>query len=114
MLDSTFHLLDKLKEFSPSPNQIMVSFDVVSQLTNVPLEETIDMIGNYIYKENNPSPPAFEKDVFVKLTRLATQGLFSYKDILYKQVDGITMGCSLGPTLAHFFVAHMENQLFIS
>ena len=66
MQDSTFHLLDKLKEFSPSPNQIMVSFDVVSLFTNVPLEETINMIGNYIHEENNPSPPAFEKDVFVK------------------------------------------------
>ena len=29
VLDSTFHLLDKLKEFSPSPHQIIVSFDVV-------------------------------------------------------------------------------------
>ena len=59
MLDSIFHLLDKLKEFFPSPNQIMVSFDVVSLFINVPLEETIDMIVIYIYKENNPSPPFF-------------------------------------------------------
>ena len=61
MLDSTFHLLDKLKEFSPSPHQIMISFDVVSLFTNVPLEETINMIGNYIYKENNPSPLLLKK-----------------------------------------------------
>ena len=73
----------------------MVSFDVVSLFTNVPLEETINMIGNYIYKENNPSPPAFEKDVFVKLMRLATQGLFLCKDTLYKQIDGVIMGCPL-------------------
>ena len=60
MLDSTFHLLDKLKEFSPSPNQIMISFDVVSVFTNVPLEGTIDMIANYIYTENNKKA-AFKK-----------------------------------------------------
>ena len=64
MLDSTFYLLDKLKEFSLSPIQIMVSFDVVSLFNNVPLEETIDIIGNYIYKENNPSPPTVEKRCF--------------------------------------------------
>ena len=75
------------------------------------LEETINMISNNIYKENNPSPPAFEKDVFVKLMRLATQGLFLYKDTLHNQIDGVTMGCPLGPTLANFFMAHMENQL---
>ena len=56
MLDSTFNLLDKLKEFSTSPHQIMVSFDVVSLFTNVPLEEIINMIRNYIYKESNPRP----------------------------------------------------------
>ena len=111
MMDSTFHLLDKLKEFSPSPSQIMISFDIVFLFTNMPLEETVDMISNYMYKENNPSPPAFEKDVFIKLMCLATQGLLLYKDTLYKQIDGITMGCPLGPTLANFFMDHMENQL---
>ena len=73
MLDSTFHVLDKLKEFSPSPNRIVVSFDVVSRFTNVLLEEIIDMIVNYVHTENNPSLPAFERDVFVKLMRLTTQ-----------------------------------------
>ena len=57
----------------------MVSFDVVSLFTNVPLEETIDMIGNYIYKENNPTPPAFEKDVFVKLMRRRPKDCFCIK-----------------------------------
>ena len=65
MLDSTFHLFDKLKEFSSSPNQIMVSFDIVSLFTNVPLEDTINMIGNYIYKENNPSLPLLLKKMFL-------------------------------------------------
>ena len=80
----------------------------------MPLEKTIDMIGNYLYKENNPSPPAFEKDVFVRLMCLRTQGLFLYKDTLCKQIDGVTMGCPLVPTLANFFTAHMENQLLCS
>ena len=38
--------------------------------------------------------------------RLVTQGLF-----LYKQFNGITMGCPLGLTLPIFLTAHMENQL---
>ena len=62
---STFHLLHKQKEFSPSRNQVMVSFKVVSLFTNMPLEETIDMIANRIYKENNPNLPTFEEDAFL-------------------------------------------------
>ena len=42
--------------------------------------------------------------------RLATQGLFLYKDTLYKQIDGVTMSCSLGPTLANFFMAHIGKD----
>ena len=61
MLDSTFHLLDKLKEFSPFPKQVVVSFDEVFLFANVSLEEIIDMIDNYIYKENNPSPLLLKK-----------------------------------------------------
>ena len=33
--------------------------------------------------------------------RLATQGLFLFKDTLYKKIDGVTMGCPLGPTLVY-------------
>ena len=47
ILDSTFHLLDKLKEFSPSPDQIMVSFSMHKRAT----EKKIDMIANYNKKK---------------------------------------------------------------
>ena len=36
-----------------------------------------------------------------------------YKDALYKQVDGVAMGSPLGPSLANFFLGHIEqNKLF--
>ena len=33
-----------------------------------------------------------------------------YKDRLYKQIDGMTMGSPLGPTLANFFFEHLKEQ----
>ena len=41
----------------------------------------------------------------VKLLWLAIQG------ILYKQIDGVTMGSPLGPTIANFFLANLENRI---
>ena len=35
-----------------------------------------------------------------------------YKDKLYKQTDGVTMGCLLDPTLANFFLGCVEQKLF--
>ena len=46
MLNSTYDFLEKLKEFRPSTNQFMVSFDVMSLFTNVPLQKTIEIIAN--------------------------------------------------------------------
>ena len=53
----------------------------------------------------------FKKEIFIQLLRLATQGQFLYKDILYKQINGVTMGSPLGPTIANCFLANLENRI---
>ena len=88
----------------------LVSYDVVSLFTNIPLTETINIITNYVYKGNNIPP--FSKLAFKRMLKLATGGLFSYNGKLYRQIDGVTMGNPVGPTLANFFLAHIENQIF--
>ena len=51
-----------------------------------------------------------KKHAFIKLMKLATQGMFLYNGELFKQVDGVAIG-SLGPTLAYFFLANLENNI---
>ena len=67
------------------------------------------MVAEYAYKSDNK--PSFDKKTFKELLKFATSGVFLYKDRLFKQVDGVTMGPSLGPTLAHFCFAYHENRL---
>ena len=109
MLDSTGSFLTRLREFIFKPDDILVSFDVVSLFSNVPLKHTIDVITNTIYKSN--TRPAVTKEVFKKMLEIATSGMFLYRDKLYKQVDGVSMGSPLGPTIANFCLAHFESQL---
>ena len=45
------------------------------------------------------------------MLELATKGIFIYKDKFYQQIDGVTMGSPLGPTLANFFLAEIETRL---
>ena len=52
-----------------------------------------------------------EKHAFIKLMKLATRGMFLYNGELFKQIDGEAMGSPLGPTLANFFLANLENKL---
>ena len=43
---------------------------------------------------------------------MATQELFMYNDKLYKQIDGVTMGSPLDPTLTNFFLGCLEEKIF--
>ena len=109
MLDSTSSFLGKLKEFCFKPTDILISFDVVSLFTNVPLAQTIDKIADHIYELD--SRPTFDKKTFKKLLHMATSGIFVYRERYYQQIDGVTMGSPLGPTMANFCLAKLEAQL---
>ena len=82
---------------------------MVSLFTNVPLSETIDVVVESLYSEKSKRVPPIRKEVFKRLLRMATGGTFMYQDRLYKQVDGVAMGGPLGPSLANFFLGHIEE-----
>ena len=107
---STNEFLDNLKHTVFDKTDKIVSFDVVSLYTNIPLMETIDLIVESLYSEKSVKVPPVDKTVFRELLRIATGGMFLYKDTLYKQVDGVAMGSPLGPSLANFFLGHIEEQ----
>ena len=112
--DSTDKFLDNLKSFSIQPDIKVVSFDVVSLYTNIPLIETIDIIANALYAPTSFKVPPFPKKSFIKLLTIATQGIFMYKDKIYKQTDGVAMGSPLGPSLANFFLGYLENKNIVN
>ena len=111
LLRSTENFIERLKECPCNNKNTMVSFDVVSLFTNVPLKETVELVIERLYDNNNSNAIPFEKSVFRQLMFMATQGLFMYNDKLYKQIDGVTMGSHLGPTLANFFLGCLEEKI---
>ena len=114
MLRSTADFLLKLNNSNISSDYNLVSFDVLFFFTNIPLNETINIIADYVFSDDNIHKPLMDKHVFVNLLHLANEGLFLYKDCLYKQIDGVAMGSPLGSTLANFFVAHIETKILES
>ena len=112
MVDSSINFLDELKLTQLTPSDHMVSFDVKSLFTNVPLYFTISIIAEHIYSDKSLSIPSFPKNTFIQLLKLATGGLFMYKDIFIQQKDGVSMGNPLGPTMANFFMAYLEKNYF--
>ena len=89
----------------------MVSFDVVSLFTKVPLDFTIELILKKIY-EDRVITTKISRQQMKKLLLMCTKEMhFSYNGRMYQQVDGVAMGSPLGPVIANVFMAELEQTI---
>ena len=80
MLHFTDYFFDEINNFQFKANYKLVSSDVQSLFTNATLGETINIIADYMYSKDNQikhNPLSMKKEVFIKLLRLANQGIFN-------------------------------------
>ena len=112
MLHSTNQFIDLLNS-----NQclgITASLDVESLFTNVPIDDTIEIILNHVYNHPTLRAPKMSQEILKQLLQLCTSELpFKSPDgSIYKQVDGVAMGSPLGPCFANFYIGNLENKIF--
>ena len=103
----TFSFVEEIKEVRIEES-FMVSFDVVNLFTNIPLDETIDLAIDRIFKhhKNIKMTKIQMRKLFVFATK---QTHFVYNGQYYDQIDGVAMGSPLGPKLANLFMGHFEK-----
>ena len=102
----SFTFVEEIKKVRHS-NSFIVSYDVCSLFTNIPLAETIELAVKLIL-ETTPDIKISKKDL-TKLFYFATaQTHFIFKGQYYDQVDGVAMGSPLAPVLANLFMGHHE------
>ena len=78
--------------------------------TNIPLEETVKISTESVYGQND-SIEGLNKSEFKELLSLfIKESSFIFNEILYKQIDGLSMGSPLGPTLANAFLCFYEKK----
>ena len=79
----SFSFADEISKHQNSDNLVMDSFDVKSLFTNIPLEETIDIIANSLYTDNN-SFLSFSINQFKNLLSFSVKNiLFLFNDKMY-------------------------------
>ena len=110
-LQNSYDFVKEIRNINMS-NMIMASFDVQSLFTNIPLNESIDIITNGLYKDS-PKFMDLTKMQFKELLGIAVkESPFLFNDKLYVQSDGVAMGSCLGPSFANAFLCHHEtNQM---
>ena len=95
-------------------NDIMVSFDVVSLFTRVPLTEAIEVISHRLLQdetleERSGLPP--QEICHLTLTNLCLRSTyFQFGELFFEQLEGAAMGSPLSPVVANLFMEHLEER----
>ena len=103
----TFTFVQNIQSLSTS-RKFVVSFDVESPFTNIPLEECIDLTVNYI-SEGDPDIKLNKSELRSLFITATAQTHFIFNGSCYDQIDGVAMGSPLAPVLANLFMGHHEK-----
>ena len=109
----SFHFIDEVKNSNLNPNQYyLVSFDVVSLFTNVPIDETINIIIKKLFPNDQTLIHELNSKYYREILVLISKYMyFFFNEKLYKQIDGVSMGSPIGPAFANIFMCHLEEKM---
>ena len=103
-----FTFVSQIKNANLS-KKFLVSHDVTSLFTSIPLQETTDIAINLIFNDN--SNLNITKKELKKLFLFATsQPHFIFNGKFYNQIDGVAMGSPLALVLANIFMGFYESK----
>ena len=114
-VSSSSAFVEEIQKIKPQPSDVIVSFDIKSLYTNVPLKEVVDDIAKTVYSDSKISNPFADskitQNVFRNMLKVCSESIFLYNETVYKQCDGVAMGSPLAPLLANWFVCKLENKI---
>ena len=88
----------------------MASLDVDSLFTNVPLDKTIKICIDELFKSEMTVSGLNKKEMFEMLSLTLKESIILFDNKYYSQIDGVAMGSPLGPTLANIFLCYHESN----
>lgn len=115
MVTDTFEFVNQVQSLQINGSDILVSYDLSSLFTNVPLDEIIQMLAEKAFNDDWFSKTHKlnqSRDQLIKLLHAATKKqLFQFNGNLYEQTDGVVIGSPLGPLLTNFIMCSTEDKL---
>ena len=90
----------------------MCSFDIISQFTCIPVNETIEICLDKLYEHTELVHSLKMVQLKKLLNYCLKENHFSFENHYYDQTNGVAMGSPLGSTsiLANIFMSHFEEK----
>ena len=111
MKNST-HFVQRIAQTSLGESDIMVSFDVVSLFTRVPVDEALQVITELLRQDDTlMDRTAIPAPDLCHLIELCLKSMyFRFGDLFYEQAEGAAMGSPLSPVVANLYKEAFEKQ----
>ena len=103
--------LSKIKDIHVEPDEIMISFDVVSLLTSIPLDSA-RLITEKLLTNNTSWQTKSELNIqnILDLLDLCLSTEFCFQNNYYRQISGTPMGSPLSSFLAEAVMQDLESK----
>ena len=103
--------LTNIKDLKLEPDEIMISFDVVSLFTSIPID-TAKRITNelFTHDESWQTRTKLDKHDILELLDLCLSTEFSFQNSYYRQISGTPMGSPLSSFLAEAVLQDLEKR----
>ena len=98
-----------LPEVKNSNDLVFVLLDVVSLFTNVPLKKTVNIILKRVFNNKEISTTLSKRSLKKLIFGTCQKTAFSLNNKMYEQINGVSMGGSLGPVLANIIMTEFEK-----
>ena len=95
-------------------DEVLVSYDVKSLFTNVPVNESIAICEKRLQEDESlKDRTEMSVETIIKLLSFClTSTTFVYKGQHYQQLDGVAMGSPVSPVIADLFMEDFEMKAF--
>ena len=95
------------------PGAFLVTADVTSLYTNIPTDEGISRVCDFIDANRQSLPRHAPNTSIFKfiLQHILTSNSFSFMDFHYLQISGTAMGCRMAPPYANIFLDHYDHVI---
>ena len=108
---NSIDFIDHIKDVVIEEDDILVSFDVVSLFTSVPVDCTSKCIFDLLVVDDSLSTHTQlnAHDIKTGLEICSNSTVFSFQNVLYRQTFDIPMGSCIAPIVANIFKEHIEK-----
>ena len=110
-LESSNKFVNVIKQQVIPSSYKLVSFDVKSLFTKVPLDRAIDIILKRIYSKHERATNIGRKEMKDLITLCTKNVPFTFNNEIHQQRDGVAMRYPLGPVFAGIIMVELENSI---